>query len=160
MLRFNHIKQVSSLFLLGFSICVLLSCNQSKPQQQGVTQEQLNAMLDSVKSAAKEEAKAEMEQEAKEQSSQEKYSSTSSSSSSMSPAEAAYKQGYKMGMILHTMRLGLYTENNEKELKAIYMSDCRCSYCGIGEENYNNREIYNEYRHGFFKGFEEGNNAL
>ena len=114
MLRFNHIKQVSSLFLLGFSACVLFSCNQSKPQQQGVTQEQLNAMLDSVKSAAKKEAKAEMEQEAKEQSSQENHSSTSSSStntsslsssSSMSPAEAAYKQGFDDGMLHHAENL-------------------------------------------------------
>ena len=167
-------NQKTMLLAFGMMLCTLCSCNQSKPQpqEQGVSKEELAAMLDSVKAAAKEEAKAEFEKEAEEKASEESNapessyssestSSTNSSSSNVkSPAEAAYKQGYDRGMLHHTMRLNFYTENNEKQLKNEYMQDSRIKSIGIGEENYNNREIYNEYRRGFFKGYEDGNNAL
>ncbi|WP_407405554.1 hypothetical protein [Sodaliphilus sp.] len=81
------------------------------------------------------------------------------SSPDASLKERAYKEGYDKGMLHHTMRLGFYTDNNEKYLKDNYMSDCR-RYNGLGEENYNNRALYNEYRRGFMKGYEDGNNAL
>ena len=72
-------------------------------------------------------------------------------------ASVAYEKGYDHGMSYHTMRLDYYTENNEKELKSDYIIECQIS---LGEENYNNKALYNEYRRGFLKGFEDGNNAL
>ena len=170
--------KASSLILSGLSILLLSSCKQDKEQQQGITQEQITAMLDSVKTAAKEEAKAEMAEEVEKQSSNESatqesssssadnsssYSSSSSSASrgaAASPAEAAYKAGYRDGMSNHTISRDYYTQNNEKNLKNRYMWACRNVSYGIGEENFSNRSIYDEYRRGFLKGHEDANNAL
>lgn len=120
-------------------------------------------MLDSVKTAAKEEAKAELpsssDQQSTEQSSESTTSSSSSTEASGSLAEKAYKKGYDCGMSRHTISLDYYTEENEKELKDSYMMKCR-GYGGLGDENYNNKALYKEFRRGFFKGYEDGNNAL
>lgn len=87
--------------------------------------------------------------------------STTESGSTLPAAlkEKAYKEGYDYGMLHHTMELKFYTKENEKNLKDDYMTACR-AYDGLGEENYNNRELYNIYRSGFMKGYEDGNNAL
>lgn len=170
MVHLFYSNQKAMFLALGITVFSLCSCNnQPKQQSQGITQEQLTSLLDSVKKTAKEEAKAELKEEVKAeiQSENDAQSSTSttstksssSSSSDKSPEEAAYKAGYDEGMLQHTMRLGFYTENNEKQLKDSYMSACRYRD-DIGEENYNNRAIYEEYRRGFFKGYEDGNNAL
>lgn len=171
MLHSVSYKSLSLSLVMGFTFFGLCSCNnQPKQQPQGITQEQLTSLLDSVKKAAKEEAKEELEEEVKaemqskneEQSSTSTTSSSSSSSSSSptSPAEAAYKEGYDDGMLHHAENLSTYTNRNEQWLKKQYMDKCRYGMYGIGKENYNNRALYNEYRRGFLKGYEDGNNAL
>jgi subtilase family serine protease len=72
-------------------------------------------------------------------------------------ASEAYEKGYDVGMTMHTNSLDLYTKNDEKNLKDNYMMDCRAT---LGKENYNNKALYKEYRRGFLKGYEDGNNAL
>ena len=153
---------------LAIALLAVCSCNQPKPQpqEQGVSKEELAAMLDSVKAVAKEEAMAEMAAQSTQQSTTQPSTSNASYSSSSSSAEPsgdlakiAYKKGYDDGMSCHTIRLNFYTGDNEKQLKDKYMFNCRL-YDDLGEENYNNRALYNEYRRGFFKGYEDGNNAL
>lgn len=161
-------------YLLCIGVCsALFSCNQ---QPKGLTEADVARMLDSVKTAAKEEAKNELKTELQaEVRSQrpEQYSepcqqvttssstvSSSTASSEMSEEEAAYKYGYNLGMVLHTSRFTFFTENDEKQLKNSYMNECRKHGSRLGPDNYSNRALYEEFKRGFIKGFEDGNNAL
>lgn len=87
-------------------------------------------------------------------------STNNTSSASSAKKELAYKAGYDLGMSRHTTSLEFCTRDNEKHLKDEYMFDCRNELHGLKKEDYNNRELYNEYRRGFMKGYEDGNNAL
>lgn len=75
----------------------------------------------------------------------------------MSEEEAAYKYGYNLGMVLHTSRFTFFTENDEKQLKNSYMNECRKHGSRLGPDNYSNRALYEEFKRGFIKGFEDGN---
>ena len=159
----------SNFFVIAFAI-LLSACNDQQPK--GLSEADVVRMLDSVKTVAKEEAKNELKAEMEAQKVNTKYSSSyqhPSSSSASSPnevslslSEKAYNAGYKDGKLFHTINLSFYTKDNEKYLKDKYMSRCKdySSEGYFGEANYNNRELYEEYRKGFFKGYEDGNNAL
>ena len=155
------IKFIAVLVILGLCSCV--------QQQKKLT----DAELEQIKNQVRQEMQAEMQadQQSSATSAQSETEATvatteqttvttsQTSSPDASLKERAYKLGYDEGMICHTTRLGFFTDNNEKQLKNSYMSACR-AYDGLGDENYNNRALYNEYRRGFMKGYEDGNNAL
>ncbi len=88
--------------------------------------------------------------------------STSTTSKKESIENKASKLGYHDGKLHHTMRAGFFKEENEKQLKASYMNHCK-DYSGdyyLGENNYNNRALYEIYREAFWKGYNDANNAL
>lgn len=89
--------------------------------------------------------------------------SNATQSSSSLPAElqkAAYEKGYDYGMSHHSMDLSSFTKNNEQNLKDEYIFQCRSGYHKLGDNYFNNRELYDIYRRGFMKGYEDGNKAL
>ena len=158
------------LLVLGMTLCALCSCKQSKPQaqEQGVMKEELTAMLDSVKAAAKEEVKAEMQaetsSESSTQSSSEDYASSSSTSSSSSSSnqtlsEKAYKKGYDYGMEQsHVNEIDFYLNESRGGLKSHYINCVATNYSsGVGEENKTNKQLFNEFKRGFIKGYQDGN---
>lgn len=167
-------------YLLFISACpVLFSCNQ---QPKGLTGADVARMLDSVKTAAKEEAKKELKEEYETQKIKENtntsyqqtpstttsYSTSSSSSTSHqepseSLSEKAYILGVRDGKGYHTVDLNYLLKENEKQLKNRYMN--RCSGSGkseyyLPEEQWDNKDLYFEYKRGFLKGYENANNAL
>lgn len=157
------------------SAILLSACNQ---QPKGLTEADVARMLDSVKTAAKEEAKSELKSEYETQktidnnnssyqqtpSTSVSYSSSSSSQeSSESLTEKAYRLGAKDGKTYHTVDLNHFLKDDEKQLKNQYMHRCYGSGKSenyLSEELWNNRELYNEYKRGFLKGYENANNAL
>lgn len=83
MVHLFYSNQKAMFLALGITVFSLCSCNnQPKQQSQGITQEQLTSLLDSVKKTAKEEAKAELKEEVKAeiQSENDAQSSTSTTS--------------------------------------------------------------------------------
>ena len=62
-----------------------------------------------------------------------------------------------MSMVLTLILLYLVSENNEEKLKREYKYNCASSY---GKEHRKNKALYNEFRRGFLKGYEEGKDAL
>lgn len=153
-------------FIAVLAILGLCSCGQ---QQKHLTASELEQIKDEVRQEIKAEMQADQQSSATSVQSETEATvatteqTTESASQTSSPdaslKERAYKEGYDHGMSLHTVRLAFFTDNNEKQLKNEYMRECRV-YNGLGEENYNNRALYNEYRRGFMKGYEDGNNAL
>ncbi len=161
----------SIIYFAALFFIVMSSCNQ---QPKGPTSEEILEMIEGAKATAKAEAKAEYTQlikkareEAKAEAKAEYESKSNSSSnhnaetSSISSLniDCAYNCGYKDGMLFHTSDLSFFLEDNEKHLKDSYMRKCR-SYDELGEENYNNKTLYNKYKMGFMKGYKDGNNAL
>lgn len=161
------------------SAILLSACNQ---QPKGLTEADVARMLDSVKTAAKEEAKSELKSEYETQkaidnnnssyqqtpstslsNSSSSSSSYSSQESSESLTEKAYRLGAKDGKTYHTVDLNHFLKEDEKQLKNQYMHRCYGSGKSenyLSEELWDNRELYNEYKRGFLKGYENANNAL
>ena len=80
------------------------------------------------------------------------------SSEEKSLASKAYEIGYDYGISRsNVVALEFYISYNERELKSRYIDECQIT---LGKENYNNQALYNEYRRGFLKGYEDGKNAL
>lgn len=162
-------------FVIVASAILLSACNQ---QPKGLTEADVARMLDSVKTAAKEEAKSELKSEYETQktidnknssyqqtpSTSVSYSSSSSSQElSESLTEKAYRLGAKDGKTYHTVDLNYLLKEDEKQLKDLYMHRCYGSGKSenyLSEELWDNRELYNEYKRGFLKGYENANNAL
>ena len=146
-------NQKSTLLVLGMTLCTMCGCSDSKAVRNQIAVEESDS-TEAIETCAAEDDEVDT-----------CVASVSSSPTASSPstkasgelAEKAYNRGYEDGMRHHTGKLSHYTSENEKILKNEYMLDCRYE---LGKENYNNKALYNEYRRGFLKGYEDGNNAL
>lgn len=171
MKKFKSLWKFTTAALTMLCVVVCLSnCSgngEKKSNEKTYTEEEVQNMVNQAVSQAVAEAQAQGNVQAADNNSanaayeevqQSDNDAAGTSSPSASLKEKAYKMGYDRGIGGHTIDLSYFTGENEKVMKSDYMGDCR--YFGLGEENYNNRELYNEWRRGFLKGYEDGNNAL
>ena len=129
-------------------------------QQQGPSEKEIQERIDAAVQAALEKKGEESTSSSNQPTISSSSTSTSTSSSGDAMKKKAYDAGHRSGLFHQNVELEYYIENNEEELKDLYILACVSSLYGIGEENINNRELYNEFRRGFIKAHKDCNNAL
>lgn len=152
-------------FALSLFVAMLASCTQKQGPSEQEIQERINAAVktaleqkDSADAANRENYSSEPSTYSSSTSSQASSSSSSSTSESEgSLTEKAYKKGYDYGMQnSHVNEMDWYLDENRGGLKSYYMNCVATSY-GVGEENKTNRSLFEEFKRGFIKGYEDGN---
>lgn len=146
---------------------MLASCTQKQGPSEQEVQERIEAAVksaleerDSVDAANREAYNSENSSSSTSPSTSSQTSSSSSTSTSESEGsltEKAYKKGYDYGMQQsHVNELDYYLDESRGGLKSHYMNGVATKY-GVEEENKTNRKLFEEFKRGFVKGYEEGN---
>lgn len=155
-------------FALSLCVAMLASCTQKQGPSEQEIQERINA---AVKTALEQKDSADAANRETYSSGSSSYSSStssqvsSSSSSSTSESEGsleekAYKKGYEYGMQQsHVVDdINFYLDESRGGIKSYYMNCVATKYSsGVGEENKTNRALFEEFKRGFIKGYEDGN---